>query len=38
MTPRLMIATVLGALGLMPATVSAATIGGTYYAVQYDFS
>ena len=38
MTPRLMIAAALAALGLLPTTVSAATIGGTYYAVQYDFS
>jgi hypothetical protein len=38
MIQRFMIAASLGALGFMPATVSAATIGGTYYAVQYDYS
>ncbi|CAN5901260.1 hypothetical protein BH11PSE3_BH11PSE3_25650 [soil metagenome] len=38
MTINTRIATALATLALLPAGASAATIGGTYYAPQYDFS
>jgi hypothetical protein len=35
---RIKVAAALAGLGFLPAAASAATIGGTFYAPQYDFA
>jgi hypothetical protein len=38
MTIRNKVLALIAGLGVIPASASAATIGGTFYAPQYDFS